>query len=167
MAALLPAAVANPFQPAWAQAAAAPPKCDAAEHRQFDFWVGDWNVTTAGHQAGTNLITLEESGCVVHEHWTGAKGLTGQSFNFWDRLDRQWHQVWVDSAGNTLDLAGVFADGTLTFYGQKRQADGTTLKHRLSFHANADGTVRQLWETSTDAGKTWTVAFDGLYKKKG
>jgi hypothetical protein len=25
--------------------------------------------------------------------------------------------------------------------------------------------VRQLWETSTDDGKTWTVAFDGIYRR--
>jgi hypothetical protein len=23
--------------------------------------------------------------------------------------------------------------------------------------------VRQVWESSTDGGKTWTVAFDGTY----
>ena len=28
------------------------------------------------------------------------------------------------------------------------------------------GPVRQLWEQSTDEGKTWTVAFDGLYVRE-
>ena len=36
------------------------PKCDSAEFRQFDFWVGNWNVTIGDHQAGTNLVTLED-----------------------------------------------------------------------------------------------------------
>lgn len=153
--------------PVVAQAAkSAPPKCDAPEYRQLDFWVGDWNVTVGGGQAGTNLVTLEESGCLVHEHWIGARGETGQSLNFYNRDDRAWHQVWVSSSGNVLDLTGHYVDGTLTYTGENRKADGTALRHRLSFHANPNGTVRQLWESSSDGGATWTVSFDGLYAKR-
>jgi hypothetical protein len=50
--------------------------------------------------------------------------------------------------------------------GESRQPDGSTLRHRLSFRANPDGTVRQLWETSADGGTTWTTSFDGLYTKR-
>ena len=166
-AALLPTLQAVPLRPLSAQSPpAARPKCDAPEYRQFDFWVGDWDLTAGGQRAGTNLVTLEEGGCLIHEHWTGAKGGTGQSLNFYDRQDGRWHQVWVSSSGNVLDLAGSYADGTLTYRGERRQPDGSTLLHRLSFHANADGTVRQLWETSSDGGSTWTTSFDGLYRRK-
>ena len=41
----------------------------------------------------------------------------------------------------------------------KLNAEGT-------WYDNADGTVRQHWEQSKDGGKSWTTAFDGLYKKK-
>jgi hypothetical protein len=37
---------------------------------------------------------------------------------------------------------------------------------KLTFTPNADGTVRQFWEQSTNDGKTRTVAFDGLYVRK-
>jgi hypothetical protein len=143
-----------------------PPRCDAAEHRQLDFWLGRWDVTMRGRAAGTNLVTLEERGCLVHEHWSGAGGETGQSLNFYDRRDGQWHQVWVASTGNVLQLAGRYQDGTLTYHGQVQQADGGVIEHRLSFRRNADGTVRQLWETSADGGATWQVSFDGLYRKR-
>jgi hypothetical protein len=142
-----------------------PPRCDAREHRQLDFWVGQWDVTMGGRPAGTNLVTLEERGCAVHEHWTGTGGETGQSLNFYDRGDRRWHQVWISSSGNALQLAGEYAGGTLTFRGEARQPGGQTVQHRLSFHRNADGTVRQLWETSADGGRSWQVSFDGLYRK--
>lgn len=144
----------------------APPKCDAPEYRQLDFWVGDWNVTVGGGHAGTNLVTLEESRCLVHEHWTGARGETGQSFNFYNRDDGAWHQVWVSSNGNVLNLTGHYSHGTLTYAGENRKPDGTVLHHRLSFHANPDGTVRQLWETSSDGGSTWATSFDGLYARR-
>lgn len=142
------------------------PSCAAPEHRQLDFWVGDWNVTMRGQQAGTNVVTLEEGGCLVHEHWTGSEGGTGQSFNFYNRDDRAWHQLWVSNSGAVLDLTGHFADGTLTYVGQGRKPDGTVLRHRLSFHPEADGTVRQLWEVSSDGGATWTTNFDGVYTKR-
>jgi hypothetical protein len=149
-----------------AQTATASPKCDAPEYRQLDFWVGNWAVTMRGQAAGANLVTLEESGCLVHEHWTGTQGGTGQSFNFFDRDDGAWHQVWVSSSGSVLNLTGHFANGTLTYLGENRRPDGSVLRHRLSFHPNGDGSVRQLWETSSDSGATWAVSFDGHYTKR-
>jgi hypothetical protein len=159
------ALVAHPPERLAAQGGS-PPKCDKPEFRQFDFWVGDWDVTVGGDQAGTNQVTLEEDGCVIHEHWKGVRGETGQSFNYYDRADGKWHQMWVSNSGNVLSLTGTFENGTLTMSGARDVAGGRHLVHRLSFHANPDRTVRQLWETSADAGKTWTVAFDGLYRRK-
>ena len=150
-----------------AQTAAPPaPTCGAAEYRQFDFLLGNWNVTMRGQPAGANLVTLEEGGCLVHEHWTGKGGGTGQSFNFFDRDDGAWHQVWVSNTGSVLYLTGHYAHGTLTYLAETRRPDGTSLRHRLSFHPNGDGTVRQLWETSSDSGATWAVSFDGHYTKR-
>jgi hypothetical protein len=148
-----------------AQTAAPAPNCDAPEYRQLDFWVGNWDVTMRGQPAGANLVTREESGCLIHEHWTGARGGTGQSFNFFNRDDGAWHQVWVSSSGSVLNLTGHYAGGTLMYLGENRRPDGTVLRHRLSFHPNGDGTVRQLWETSSDSGATWAVSFDGHYAR--
>jgi len=144
-----------------------PPNCNGAEHRQFDFWVGDWVVLSGKDTAGSNNVTLEESGCIVHEHWIGAKGGTGQSFNFFDRADGKWHQLWVDNNGMVLRLSGDYADGKLSYSGETLRRNGTRVLHRLSFTKNPDGTVRQLWETSVDAGNTWGVVFDGVYYRKG
>ena len=141
---------------------APPPPCTGAEYRQFDFWIGDWTVTSGGEQAGTNDVTLEEKGCLIHEHWTAQDGGTGQSLNYFDRADHKWHQVWIDAQGGILLLAGTYADGRLTLTGERPAS-----RHKLTFFRNSDGTVRQLWESSRDGGKTWKTIFDGLYKKKG
>jgi hypothetical protein len=34
---------------------------------------------------------------------------------------------------------------------------------RITWSREADGSVRQLWESSSDGGRTWTAAFDGIY----
>jgi hypothetical protein len=146
-------------------ASQSPPRCDDPKYRQLDFWVGDWNVTSSGKRAGTNLVTQEESGCLVHEHWTGAGGGTGQSFNFYDRSDGLWHQVWVSSSGMTLFLSGQYADGKLVYSGIAPGPQGAPQQQRLAFFRNADGTVRQLWESRSD-GKQWQSVFDGLYVRK-
>jgi hypothetical protein len=52
---------------------APPPKprpCAAAEHRQFDFWLGDWEVRDAtGKLVGHNGIEAAHNGCALIEHW--------------------------------------------------------------------------------------------------
>jgi hypothetical protein len=148
-----------------AQGQPAPPDCNAASFREFDFWVGSWVVMSGADTAGTNNVTLEEDGCVIHEHWVGSKGGTGQSFNFYDRQDRKWHQVWVDNVGSVLRLAGELVGNQLVLSGETVRRNGTKVLHRLAFTRNTDGTVRQFWESSPDMGKTWSVSFDGIYRK--
>ena len=41
---------------------------------------------------------------------------------------------------------------------------GQRQRDRITWTPNGDGTVRQLWESSTDGGATWSVAFDGTYR---
>ena len=40
---------------------------------------------------------------------------------------------------------------------------GSAPIQRITWTPLPNGRVRQLWETSTDHGVTWTTAFDGLY----
>lgn len=42
--------------------------CDAPAHREFDFWLGQWQVHTPdGEMAGSNHIERGYGGCVLHE----------------------------------------------------------------------------------------------------
>lgn len=169
MRALLPSVVAALLlvTPVAASAQSGPPRfgCKDPARRVFDFWLGRWDVTVGGQPAGTNEITLEEDGCLLHEHWTGSRGGTGQSFNWYDKATGQWHQAWVSNTGNGLQLAGTYAGNRLTLEGTAPGPGGKPQAQRLSFFRNDDGTVRQLWETSDDDGKSWQVAFDGLYRR--
>lgn len=155
--------------PSFAQQAARPPPCMSEAHRQFDFWVGEWDVTgPAGKPAGRSRIESKLGGCVVHEHWFGAGGSVGESFNIHNAETGQWEQYWVDNGGNRLHLQGGVRAGAMVLEGVQDKPNaqtGLAQRERITWTPNADGSVRQLWETSPDDGKTWSTSFDGLYRK--
>jgi len=148
-------------------ARAAPPEpCATAAHRQFDFWVGDWRVHKPdGTLAGINRIANEYGGCVIHEHYVTGKGYSGESLNAWDPARKVWHQTWVDSSGLLLTLEGGWNGKSMVLTGESPGPDGVMAKQRITWTPNADGSVRQLWETADQKG-AWTVAFDGRYTRK-
>jgi hypothetical protein len=150
---------------AFASTAGAAVACDGSEHRQFDFWLGEWNVRTPdGKLAGVNSISSEYDGCVLHERYSTGRGYSGESLNIYDASRKVWHQTWVDSSGTLLLLEGALIGRNMVLQGQTT-ADGRITKHRITWIPNADGSVRQHWE-STDEKGMWATAFDGAYTRK-
>lgn len=139
--------------------------CAAPEHRQFDFWLGEWEVTQNDQPAGRNRITLEHGGCVLAEHWTSARGnFTGGSFNVYDAGRGVWHQTWVDSSGTLLLLEGGWRDDSMVLSGTRHGSDGATVTDRISWTPRQDGTVRQWWQ-NRQGEQAWNTVFDGLYRR--
>jgi len=92
-----------------------PPACTAPENRQFDFWVGSWDVYPTG---GTNLVAhslIERrySGCAIRENWMPLHGEGGGSFSAWRPEAGHWRQTWVDSRGGWVEFSGGMASATL------------------------------------------------------
>jgi hypothetical protein len=157
------AGAANPAPPA-----GCPPASNPEQH-QFDFWIGSWEVTGSGGKiAGRSHIEPVSDGCGISERWEGASGSRGVSYNAWDPSTGHWHQFWIgNSAGDVLYLEGGLDAGKMTMQGIRNNATtGKPQRQRITWTPNPDGTVRQLWDTSDDDGKTWAVAFDGLYRKR-
>jgi hypothetical protein len=149
--------------------AQSPPACTRAEHRQFDFWLGQWNVTLPnGRPAGTNHIQSINAGCGLREEWKGTGGSTGTSLNAFDPTSGRWHQTWIGSDGTLLLLDGALRDGAMELSGVTTGANGARTLHRIRWTplGGTPTAVRQLWESSTDDGETWTVAFDGKYERR-
>lgn len=149
--------------------------CTAPQYRQFDFWVGEWEVRSAANLLlGHNRISKRHGGCVVQEEWESASGGSGSSFNIYDQNTKQWHQFWVDASGtnwlssdkegNPVTMHGGIRDGAMVLvsHPDSLPSIGQT---RATWRPLPDGRVRQTFESSTDDGKTWTVSFDGYYSK--
>ena len=163
-------AAAASVHPSFAQApAAAPAPCTAAEYRQFDFWLGEWDVTPAGktQPGATNTISAAHGGCVILEEYK-AGAFTGMSVSFYDSALKRWRQTWMSAAGRPLYLSGGLDEaGAMAMSDEglpSSQASGAI--NRLTWSATENGAVRQLWEQSKDGGESWAVIYDGLYTKK-
>lgn len=136
-------------------------------YRELDFWVGEWSVfDPTGQPVGSNSITKQENGFVIAEHWTSATGGSGRSMSFFDPSIGKWRQVWVASSGASTMMVGEFRNGAMYFDGEPVLTNGVKISSRMTLTPNADGTVRQYSERSSDGGKTWNVYFDGKYVRK-
>jgi hypothetical protein len=148
-------------------AASPPPACITSKFRQFDFWLGKWNVTNpkSGEQVGTSEISRASEGCAIREQWESAAGTNGMSINYYDTADHQWHQNWVGGDGIILHLHGELKGDAMVLIGLTKSA-GTALLNRITWTPLSDGKVKQEWAISSDDGRTWQISFIGIYAKQ-
>lgn len=145
--------------------------CATAEQRQFDFWLGEWEVRDPdGTLVGRNTITRLFDGCALREEWRGESGHRGTSLNAWSPRDGAWHQTWVDSSGMLLLLDGGLRDGAMVLEGSAPLPDdaGKVLRHRITWSI-VDGDpnrVRQHWQARA-GDDAWETLFDGRYFRTG
>jgi hypothetical protein len=139
-----------------------PPRCSTAEHRQFDFWLGEWDVTQNGKLAGRNSIHSILDGCAISEQWSGTGGLKGSSLNFYNTETKRWQQTWIDSRGQSLAL-----EGNLQAEGMVLESAGMKgSRHRITWTPMPDKTVRQFWQVQEAPGSDWKTLFDGKYSAR-
>jgi hypothetical protein len=160
--------------PAAAQPApAAPPApqpsaCASREHRQFDFWLGAWDVYPAGSNKmiAHSLIQSLYGGCGIRENWMPLGGEGGGSLNNYDTPSGKWHQSWIDSAGTRVDYEGGLVGDRMVFTGEPKSGPnaGKGLQMRMTFTPVPNGNVRQLGEQSADGGQSWQPLYDFIYK---
>jgi hypothetical protein len=159
-----------------AAAAPAPPQapCTAPESKQFDFWVGEWDVTWTGSEGqpggtATNRVEKTLGGCAVEEHFTGVTGnnLAGHSVSLYSVRDKAWKQTWVDNQGGYIDLTGEFKDGAMTLVHHGTTLDGKPLMSRMVYTNIKPDSFDWRWESSRDGGATWKILWPLHYQRKG
>jgi hypothetical protein len=134
--------------------------CDASEFHQFDFWVGKWAVYgPKGRQVANSLIE-KVYGCGVRENWMPFGNQPGGgSLNIYVPAEKHWEQFWIDGQGSRALFVGGWNGSAMVIQGKW----GGPLV-RISYTKNADGSVRQFGEQSTDEGKSWKPSFDLTYR---
>ena len=136
--------------------------CSAPEFRQFDFWLGDWDVVSAAGRKSHNRITSIQDGCAVLEEYDTPSGYRGTSINYYDSAKGKWFQSWMDNQGHPIHHSGGIEDGKLVLVDDP---DGESI-NRTTWTPLEDGRVRQHWQVSRDAGETWGTVFDGTYTRR-
>jgi|SRR5689334_21150568 len=142
----------------------------APENRQFDFWLGEWNVSTTQGSvpAGQSKIEAILGGCVIQENWQSAGNpYAGKSYNTYNAALKRWEQYWVDNSGGNIFFYGGLKDGAMDYWTEDiPQPDGTKLRRHLQFFKLGPDKVRQFSQGSTDGGKTWHVEYDFTYDRR-
>jgi hypothetical protein len=145
------------------------PACTATEHRQFDFWVGYWDVYPTGKDklVAHSLIENLYDGCVIRENWLPLKGSGGSSLNSYFPDEKLWRQIWADSSNGWGTFEGSLQNGAMVLTGQWKNANGpgTQAFSRTTWSLNPDGSVRQHGEARGADGKSWSTSFDFTYRK--
>ena len=132
------------------------------------FRSGEWDVTSPnGRAAGTNRIRPIHGGCALQEEWAGTGGSNGTSLNAYDASTGRWHQTWIGNDGVLLQLEGGMKGDAMELVGTTLGPSGAKTLNRIRWTplGGTPARVRQLWETSTDGGQSWSVAFDGTYRR--
>lgn len=138
-------------------------RCHRKPHRQFDFWLGTWDVEDKLFPGPVSVseISRDLDGCVVLESFSGG---SGRSLNVYDARRNQWSQSYVDATGFTLRLFGGVTDGVMRLEDTVRAIpNGPALKSIIEWSPNADHTVRQYWRFSFTGGEDYQDWFDGTY----
>ncbi len=146
--------------------------CMADAHvREFDFWVGEWEVyptgTTPAGPGAKSMIQIISGGCAILENWESPNS-KGKSINFIDPVTNKWKQSWAGNYANGTQefVNGEYKNNAMHFTFETKDAQGKPLVGRFIFYNQGPNQVRQFNETSADGGKTWTTSYDFTYYRR-
>ena len=142
------------------------------EYRDFDFWIGEWDVLNRNRGAedtrwfdtgtATARIYPVAAGCGIVEHWRGhAFGdfLVGFSVRSFNPQRGRWDLVLLwPNAGNPRfgELNGGFRHNRGEFYSRSLNAERDTTLTRFTFSDITPNSLRWQEGSSNDNGRTWT-----------
>ena len=140
--------------------------CNAPECSQFDFWLGEWELTWNDTTKGTNSIKKILDGSVVSENFNDPGGhYQGMSWSMYNFQKRQWQQTWVDNQGGYIILTGNYNNGEMILSTQPVvSAQGKTIVSRMKFYHIQAASFDWNWESSTD-NKTWNLNWKIHYQR--
>lgn len=137
---------------------------DNQPENQFDFWLGEWNVTWGEAGTGTSHIERILDGKIIQENFI-TPGLHGMSVSVYDLERGLWCQTWVDNNGTYLDFTGKFEDGKMIL-SRDAIVKGQACKQSMVWYNIQKNKLEWSWERSDDNGQTWRVFWQIHYTRK-
>ncbi len=144
---------------------------NSAYHRQFDFWVGEWDVNLRIQQQNgewedkvqsTAMIYRILDGRAILELWNENKfnqGIKGYSLRYFNEDKNKW-ELWLNWPGKNSSgsstLEGSFRHGRGEFFSEYAKNDSVTVTQRYTFCDITPTSLRWDNASSEDGGKTWT-----------
>jgi len=144
------------------------------EHRQFDFWIGEWDVNlrrinpdNTWHDWKNSIVRIHPilDGKAILELWedqydgTPENVIIGYSLRYFYPKTGKWH-LWLNWPGpnrsGSQPLEGQFRHGRGEFFRERPTSDSTTVLSRFTFSDISDSTLRWDDAFSQDGGKTWS-----------
>lgn len=147
-----------------------PAGCTEPARRQFDFWLGERDVSMTGttELVAESSITLDDQGCVILESCYPFRGASGHSVNGCDALAKEGKQTRMGDTGRITPHGGTMQNGTLVMdnHGNHAPAKPKIAKRQMNFRPIDDSTVR-LWGAGwSNAGQAWVVASDLICRRR-
>lgn len=140
--------------------------CSAPEASQFDFWVGNWDLTWSDSLHGTNHIEKLYGNCTIHENFADPhSNFLGQSWSVFNPASKLWQQTWVDNQGGYIVLTGNKEGNKLILKTQERVTQKGKQQMRMVYENITPASFDWRWEQSTDSGATWKTNWLIHYKR--
>ena len=141
--------------------------CATEAYKQFDFWVGNWNVyDTKNNLIGHNKVLKMDNACAIQENWSSKTSSSkGTSYNYYNASDKSWNQVWVDNVGGSLVLKGFYRNNKMVLKSKLLSSKKGDYYNQITWFKNSDGSVTQLWELLDVENTSFNEIFRGTYKK--
>ena len=141
-----------------------------AEARQFDFWLGEWDLTWEGGD-GTNSISRILDGQVIQERFAARQddpnvpALQGLSISVYIPALGKWRQTWVDNNGSYMDFIGGFVGGEMAL-SMVRTLNGKTNTYCMVFYNITEDSLDWDWKRSEDGGQSWQLQWRIHYQRR-
>ena len=140
--------------------------CSAPEASQFDFWVGDWNLTWNDSLHGTNHIEKLYGNCTIHENFKDPRSnFLGQSWSVYNPVAKLWQQTWIDNQGGYIVLTGNKEGNSIILKTQERATPNGKRQMRMVYENITPNSFDWKWEQSTDSGISWKTNWLIHYKR--
>jgi hypothetical protein len=131
---------------------------------QFDFWLGEWEVTWGEDGKGENHILRIMDDKIIQENFS-APDLIGMSVSSYNAERKLWCQTWVDNNGSYLDFTGGFENEKMIL-SRDAIVRGQACKQRMVWFNIEANQFDWNWERSDDGGQSWRALWEIKYTRK-